>query len=136
MSIKTKKIRLSTRERRKIGIRKKIFGTAERPRLAVFRSTKHIYAQIISDETGKVLAAASTLDADVRDSIKSVNVDELSSKAKSTKSMAAAKAVGTALAKRGLENKLEKIVFDRSGYLYHGRIKALADGAREGGLQF
>ena len=99
--------------------RNKIKGTPERPRLAVFRSTQHIYAQIIDDTVGKTLVAASTLE---------VKVD-------GTKTDAA-KAVGAAVAKKALENGIEKVVFDRGGNLYHGRIQALAEGAREAGLDF
>ena len=99
--------------------RNKIKGTAVRPRLAVFRSTQHIYAQIIDDTVGKTLVAASTLE---------VKVD-------GTKTDAA-KAVGAAVAKKALENGIEKVVFDRGGNLYHGRIQALAEGAREAGLDF
>ncbi len=99
--------------------RNKIKGTPERPRLAVFRSTQHIYAQIIDDTVGKTLVAASTLE---------VKVD-------GTKTDAA-RAVGAAVAKKALENGIEKVVFDRGGNLYHGRIQALAEGAREAGLDF
>ena len=99
--------------------RNKIKGTPERPRLAVFRSTQHIYAQIIDDTVGKTLVAAYTLE---------VKVD-------CTKTDAA-KAVGAAVAKKALENGIEKVVFDRGGNLYHGRIQALAEGAREAGLDF
>ena len=99
--------------------RNKIKGTPERPRLALFRSTQHIYAQIIDDTVGKTLVAASTLE---------VKVD-------GTKTDAA-KAVGAAVAKKALENGIEKVVFDRGGNLYHGRIQALAEGAREAGLDF
>lgn len=100
-------------------MRNKIKGTTERPRLAVFRSTQHIYAQIIDDTVGNTLVSASTLE---------VKVD-------GTKSDAA-KAVGEAVAKKALEKGIDKVVFDRGGNLYHGRIKALADGAREAGLDF
>lgn len=100
-------------------MRNKIKGTVERPRLAVFRSTNHIYAQIIDDTSGKTLVAASTLNV----------------KVEGTKTEAA-KAVGESVAKKALEKGIEKVVFDRGGNLYHGRIKALADGAREAGLDF
>lgn len=99
--------------------RNKIKGTAVRPRLAVFRSSQHMYAQIIDDTEGKTLVAASTLE---------VKVD-------GTKTDAA-KAVGEAVAKKALEKGIDKVVFDRGGNLYHGRIKALAEGAREAGLDF
>lgn len=113
-----------TRKKRHLRVRKKVSGTATKPRLNVFRSAKHIYAQLIDDTRGVTLAAASTLDPEIRDQISyGGNVE------------AAAK-VGQLIAKRGLEKGITEVVFDRGGYLYHGRIKALADGAREGGLQF
>ena len=112
------------RERRKLRIRRKISGTPERPRLTVFRSAKHIYAQVVDDVAGTTLAHASTLSRDVRGAI-----DE------STKSDAAKK-VGQSIAKLLIAKGIDKVVFDRNGYLYHGRIKALADAAREAGLKF
>ena len=112
------------RLRRKIRIRKKIRGTSERPRLTVYRSLKYIYAQIIDDEAGHTLVAASTLEKELRE------------KLKSTKDIEAAKTVGELIAKRALEKGIEKVVFDRNGYKYHGRVKALADAAREAGLKF
>ena len=105
-------------------IRKKVTGTAAKPRLAVFRSDKHIYAQAIDDGTGRTVAHASTLDADLKGQVKrGGNVD-------------AAKAVGEAIAKHLKAKGIETVVFDRGGYLYHGRIKALAEAAREAGLKF
>ena len=105
-------------------IRRRLQGTAERPRLAIFRSDKHIYAQAIDDGSGKTLAHASTLDADLKGSVKrGGNVD-------------AAKAVGGVIAARLKDKGIQNVVFDRGGYLYHGRIKALADAAREAGLKF
>ncbi len=112
------------RERRRLRIRRKISGTEERPRLSVFRSTKHIYAQVVDDVAGKTLAHASTLSRDVRDETSEANKLE------------AAKKVGGAIAKQLLAKGIDKVVFDRSGYLYHGRIRALADAAREAGLKF
>jgi large subunit ribosomal protein L18 len=115
---------LTTREariRRHRRVRGKIAGTAERPRLAVFRSNKGIYAQLIDDESGRTLAAASWM--------------HLAKSFKGNKSEQAAE-VGKLLAKNAKKAKIETAVFDRGGYLYHGRVKALADGAREGGLQF
>ena len=109
------------RIRRHRRVRKKVRGTAERPRLAVFRSNKHISAQIIDDRSGRTLAAASTHEADLKTS--GGNVD-------------AATKVGTRLAERAKAAGIEAVVFDRGGNLYHGRIKALADAAREGGLEF
>ena len=103
-------------------VRAKISGTPERPRLNVFRSSKHIYAQIIDDVTGTTLVSASTLDKDL-------NIA-------STGNVEAAKAVGAAVAKRALEKNITSVVFDRGGYIYHGRVAALAEAARENGLQF
>src|SRR5438094_71772 len=112
------------RKKRHRRVRYKINGTAERPRLNVSRSLQHIYAQLIDDTTGRTLAAASTLDASLRGNLeKSGNVE-------------AAKAVGKLIAERGKEKGVTSVVFDRGGYKYHGRVQALADAAREGGLQF
>jgi large subunit ribosomal protein L18 len=102
-------------------IRKKIQGTAERPRLAVFRSLKHIYAQLIDDDSGRTLAAASS--------------NEKAGKFEGG-NIAGAKSVGKAIAERGRSAGVKSVVFDRGGYLYHGRVKALADAAREAGLEF
>jgi large subunit ribosomal protein L18 len=112
------------RERRKFRIRRKISGTSERPRLSVFRSAKHIYAQVVDDAAGSTLAHASTLSADVKTAI-----DEV------TKTGAAEK-VGEAIARALLAKGIDKIVFDRNGYLYHGRVRALAEAARKAGLKF
>ncbi|HMU53685.1 MAG TPA: 50S ribosomal protein L18 [Nitrospira sp.] len=112
---------LARRQRR---VRQRIFGTDERPRLNVFRSSSHIYAQIIDDLKGLTLASASSLDKSLRTTLKS------------TSSIAAAKAVGKLLAERAKAAKVQMVVFDRGGRLYHGRIKALAEASREGGLQF
>ncbi|MGH7232514.1 MAG: 50S ribosomal protein L18 [Nitrospiraceae bacterium] len=111
-------------ERRKRRVRQRIYGMPARPRLNVFRSKSHIYAQIIDDTTGRTIAAASTLDADLRASLKS------------NKPVEAAKAVGHLLANRAKAAKVETVVFDRGGRIYHGRIKALAEATREGGLKF
>ncbi len=112
------------RTRRKHGIRKRVFGSPERPRLTVFRSLKHIYAQVIDDLTGRTLVSASTVD------------DSVDGALASTGNVAAAKSVGAAIAKRAKSAGIEKVVFDRNGFRYHGRIKAVAEGAREGGLDF
>ncbi|OQA46295.1 MAG: 50S ribosomal protein L18 [Chloroflexi bacterium ADurb.Bin325] len=112
------------RQRRHERIRRSVQGTAERPRLNVFRSLQHIYAQVIDDERGHTLASASTIDPDLREQLDGLN-----------KSQQAAR-VGQLVAQRALAQGLKKVVFDRGGYPYHGRIKALADGAREGGLEF
>lgn len=114
--------------RRKLKIRAKIFGTAEKPRLSVFRSLNHIYAQIINDLNGETLVAAS--DLEFKKSKEKGKKSDLKGK------IVQAYNVGLLLAEKALKNKIKKVVFDRNGFLYHGRIKALADGAREGGLQF
>ncbi len=119
MSTKTR----TPRERRKLGIRKNISGTGERPRMSVFRSNKHIYVQVIDDTTGKTLAAASTLSP------------ELAGKLDGDK-REAAKKVGELAAQKCVAAKIEAVVFDRNGFIYTGRIAALADGARAGGLKF
>lgn len=110
------------KERRKKRVRKKIFGTPERPRLSVFRSNRHIYAQIIDDTVGHTLASACSMEKEV----------DTSGKTKTE----VARQVGLLLARRAREKGIEKVVFDRGGNLYHGRVKALAEGAREGGLVF
>ncbi|GAA0127319.1 MULTISPECIES: 50S ribosomal protein L18 [Clostridium] len=111
-----------SREARHLRVRKKISGTTERPRLAVYRSSKNIYAQIIDDVTGKTLVSASSLEKD------------FTLKAGSNKD--AAKVVGELVAKKALEKGIEEVVFDRGGFVYHGRIQMLAEGAREAGLKF
>ena len=115
---------LTGRERRKLRIRSKISGKPERPRLSVFRSRGHVYAQVVNDTDGKTLAAASTLSRDLKGTLGE------------DRKIDAAKKVGALIAKICLEKKIEKVVFDRNGYLYHGRVKALAEAAREAGLQF
>ena len=117
--------RVSKRDKRRVRIRKKVVGTAERPRLAVYRSLKHMYAQLIDDTAGVSLTAVSTKSEAVQDLLKDL-------KGKT----AAAKAVGMALARVAQEKQITSVVFDRSGYLFHGRVKAVAEGAREGGLKF
>ena len=122
------KIRRKTSEKQKIRFKRKrriratLSGTTDQPRLAVFRSNSNIYAQLIDDTKGVTMVAASTLEEGV--------------KVKSKGSAEGAKAVGLLIAKKALSKSISKVVFDRSGYLYHGRLRALADGAREGGLKF
>ena len=112
-------------ERRKARVRKALKARAfGRPRLSVFRSDKNIYAQIIDDTTGRTLAAASTLDKDVKETVKSGGTAE------------AAATIGKLIAERGTKAGVAEVIFDRGAYIYHGRVKALADAAREGGLQF
>lgn len=116
------KVRLRLKRHRRV--RYKVSGTADRPRLAVFRSEKHIYAQIINDDAGHTVAAASTMDANLRGGGKTgANIE-------------AAKAVGALIAERAKEKGVTSVVFDRGGFQYHGRVQQLADAAREGGLQF
>ena len=112
------------RQRRKASIRKKVHGTSERPRLSVFRSTKHIYAQVIDDDAQKTIATVSTLDEALK--------KELDGLKKSDE----AKKVGAAIAAKLKAKGIDKVVFDRNGYIYHGRVQALADAAREAGLKF
>ncbi|RMD85987.1 MAG: 50S ribosomal protein L18 [Candidatus Dadabacteria bacterium] len=133
---RSKKIKLTQRQKRKIRIRKKIFGTAEKPRLCVYRSLKHTYAQLIDDDKGVVLAAASTRDNEVASKIGSVELEGLHGSAKSTKGVLAAAVVGQTIAEKGLAKGIERVVFDRNGYVYHGRVKAVGEGARKGGLKF
>ena len=116
MSVKQEK-----RARRHKKIRQNIHGTHDRPRLCVFRSNQHIYAQLVDDDKAKVLAQVSDINLKVKKGEKKSDV---------------AKEVGKLMAKKAIESKIEKVVFDRGGTLFHGRIKALADGAREGGLKF
>lgn len=115
--------RSERRVRKHARVRKAVAGTAARPRLNVFRSSKHIYAQIVDDVSGNTLASASSL---------SKELDGL----KTGADKAAARAVGKLIAQKAKDKKLDKVVFDRGGYVYHGRIKELAEGAREGGLKF
>jgi large subunit ribosomal protein L18 len=116
--------RKAIREKKHLRIRKNIVGVPAKPRLTVYRSLKHIYAQIIDDTSGKTLLSASTLEAPLKGTMES------------TSDIAAAKQVGTVIAKKAIEKGITQVVFDRSGFLYHGRIKAAADGAREAGLDF
>jgi large subunit ribosomal protein L18 len=119
--LKAKQAKLERRQRR---VRAKVSGTATRPRLRVTRTNTHIYAQVIDDVAGATLAAASTVDADVRGTLKNGANTE------------AAKAVGEAIGKRATDIGIKEVVFDRGGRIYHGRVKALADGARSAGLEF
>ncbi len=113
-----------SRKARHSRVRKKVFGSPEKPRLNVYRSVKHIYAQVIDDFSGRTLFAASSIDKELKGKIKTGgNVD-------------AAKTVGLLVARRAVDIGIKKVVFDRGGYLFHGRVKALADAVREGGLEF
>jgi large subunit ribosomal protein L18 len=118
-------IRFEGREKRHRRIRKDTSGTKEKPRLSVYRSLNHLYAQLIDDQTGKTLASLSTLSPDIKEKLE-----------KDTGNVKGAALLGAALAEACKKNGITKIVFDRSGYLYHGRVKALAEAARKGGLIF
>jgi large subunit ribosomal protein L18 len=123
--MKVQYLKAKRRDKRKAHVRKIITGTLERPRLSVFKSSGQIYAQIINDVDGKTLASASTIDKEVRTQLK----DGMTKTAKS-------ELVGNAIAKRAKEANITTVAFDRNGYIYHGRVKALADAARQGGLVF
>jgi large subunit ribosomal protein L18 len=119
--LKAKQAKLERRQRR---VRAKVSGTAARPRLRVTRTNTHIYAQVIDDVAGRTIASASTVDAEVKTGLKNgANIE-------------AAKAVGEAVGRRAIEAGIKEVVFDRGGRIYHGRVKALADGARSAGLEF
>jgi large subunit ribosomal protein L18 len=143
MKVKTKE---DIRQRIRNRIRKKISGTPQRPRLAVFRSQTHIYAQVIDDEAGRTLCSASSLDKDFQGTSADAKSDKSDkskekskskgAKAKRGADLSAAKAIGQLIASRAKDKGVEAVVFDRGGFHYHGRIKALADAAREGGLKF
>ncbi|HWW08800.1 MAG TPA: 50S ribosomal protein L18 [Candidatus Acidoferrales bacterium] len=122
----TKHDRRSARVKRHRRVRKHVSGTAERPRLAMYRSLHHISVQLVDDTAGRTLAAASTTEAELRASLEGAHGPTLS----------AASAVGKAIAARARDQGIESVIFDRGGYLYHGRVRALAEAAREGGLRF
>ncbi len=116
---------LERRMRRKAGIRRRVAGTPNRPRFTIYRSLKHVYAQIVDDTQGRTIVSTSS------------NSKDLRAQAKAAKSeMEVCKLVGIDAAKKALEKNIKEVLFDRNGYLYHGRVKAVADGAREGGLKF
>lgn len=115
----------AARLKRKRRVRKKVRGTPERPRLTVFKTARHLYAQIIDDMGGKTLVAASTTSKDLRPKVKGISGN-----------IRGAVVVGESIARKGTEAGIKKVVFDRNGFLYHGRVKALADAARENGLEF
>ncbi len=119
-----KKSRAEVREKKHLKIRNRFSGTAERPRLSVFRSNKHMYAQIIDDTVGQTLVSASTLEKKVQ------------SELKFTDNVEAAKYLGSVIGKRAVEKGITEVVFDRGGFIYHGKVAALADAAREAGLKF
>ena len=120
----SKQSRSEIRVKKHVRLRNRFSGTAERPRLAVFRSNNHMYAQIIDDTVGKTLVAASTAEKEVKAELEKTN------------DVTAAAHVGTVIAKRALEKGIKEVVFDRGGFIYHGKVQALADAAREAGLEF
>ncbi|MBE5834983.1 MAG: 50S ribosomal protein L18 [Butyrivibrio sp.] len=120
----SKESRSEIREKKHLKIRNRFSGTAERPRLAVFRSNNHMYAQVIDDVAGKTLVSASTLEKDIKAELKV------------TDNIEAAAYIGDVVAKRALEKGIKAVVFDRAGYIYHGKVEALADAARKAGLEF
>ena len=120
----SKESRQKVREKKHLKIRNRFSGTAERPRLAVFRSNNHMSVQVIDDAAGKTLVAAYTMEKDIK------------AKLEKTNNVEAAKALGEIIAKRALDKGIETVVFDRGGYIYHGKVAALAEAAREAGLQF
>ena len=124
MQIKTKEDR---RDRIKFRIRKKMAGTSDKPRLSVFRSVSHIYVQVIDDRTGQTVASASSIDAKVQGQMP---------KGVAGGNLKGAEAIGKVIAERSIEKGIKRVVFDRSGFLYHGRIRAVADAARKAGLEF
>lgn len=119
-----KQSRVEVRVKKHMKVRNRLSGTAERPRLAVFRSNNHMYAQVIDDTVGNTLVSASTLQKDVKDGLAKTNNIEAATK------------LGEAIAKKALDKGITNVVFDRGGFIYQGKIKALADAAREAGLQF
>ena len=120
----SKKSRSEVRRKKHMKLRNRFSGTAQRPRLAVFRSNNHMYAQIIDDTVGKTLVSASTLQKDVKAELEHTNTVE------------AAAYLGTVIGKKAVENGIKSVVFDRGGFVYHGKVKALAEAAREAGLEF
>lgn len=120
-----KRSRIKARLTRKKRVRKKVRGTSQRPRLSVYRSAKHIYAQIIDDESARTLADASSLSKDIRDKVQQKGGNK-----------EGARIVGELIARRAMEKGIKKVVFDRNGFLYHGRVRELAEAAREQGLEF
>ncbi len=118
-----KQSRNELRQKRKISLKYKIRGTLQKPRLCVFKSLNHVYAQLIDDISGNTVVSASSLDSKLKDKVKGCNIES-------------ARQVGLLLAQKALEKGISNVVFDRNGYLYHGKVKALADAAREGGLIF
>jgi large subunit ribosomal protein L18 len=118
------KTRFEARKRREVRVRNKVQGTQQRPRLSIFRSLSEIYAQVIDDQAGSTLVSASSIDQELRGTMKGLKKSEQ------------AKVVGKALAERAKKKGVKTVVFDRGGFRYSGRVKALADGAREGGLEF
>ncbi len=136
MYVKSKSFKKDTRLRRKIRIRKRISGVEVKPRISVFKSDKHTYAQAISDQSGITLASASTKEKDVLAKVAEVSVEGVEFKTRTSKSVAAAWAVGMALGEKLKAKNVNEAIFDRNGFVFHGRVKAVADGARKAGIKF
>ena len=134
MAIKAKKVKMTRRERCKYRVRKKIYGTDDCPRVTITRSNNHTYAQAISDSNGKTLVSACTLDKDVQGKMGAVDKEGAPNDSTSRKSIVAAKAVGVVLGEKCKGLNIEKAVFDRNGFQFHGRVKAVADGLRDAGM--
>jgi len=136
MKAGVKKVKRSQREKTKLRIRKRITGSDVKPRISVFKSDKYTYAQVISDESGKTILSVSTREKDVLDQLPSIKLEGVPNDSKSAKGSLAAAAAGKVLGDKIKAAGIEKVVFDRNGYRYHGRVKALADGVRLAGLNF
>ncbi len=144
MARKSRSSQMNPRKRSKLRIRAKVSGHSDRPRISVFRSSKHMYAQLILDDARSTVVSASTLDEEVQTRIKQLGIEKSresveaveGASATSKKSVAAARVVGIVLAERSLRAGYGRVVFDRNGFAYWGRVRALAEGAREGGLVF
>ncbi|NLF25554.1 MAG: 50S ribosomal protein L18 [Deltaproteobacteria bacterium] len=139
MAVERKNKKVTPRIRCKVRLRRKIKGSDVRPRLCVFKSDKHTYAQVISDESGRTLSCASSTEAEVTTGLPAVDAqkqDQVGARAHSSKSVLVAEQVGVVAGRRAKEKGVEQVVFDRNGYLYHGRVKAVAEGARKAGLKF
>ena len=136
MAVEAKRSKMTPRMRRKYRLRRQLLGSDAKPRICIFKSGRHIYAQLISDESHKTLVSASTLDKEVLGRIGALKEEELKGQSRSSKSVAAEMQVGTVLAERAKGKGFAAAVFDRNGFRYHGRVKSVADGARKAGLHF
>jgi large subunit ribosomal protein L18 len=136
MAVESKKSKVTPREKRKLRLRKRLVGTDAKPRICIFKSDKHTYAQLISDESRKTFVSASTLEDELMAQVAALSAEQIKDRSRSSKGVVAARTVGLALGARAKEKGFVKVVFDRNGFMYHGRVKAVAEGARQAGLQF